>query len=289
MQKGFLGYTSLAALLFAIAGVANSAEIHAPATVVAGHGFSISVEGTGQATLYLLGPDHVAKRPVNLGGDLRIESSDVRSAGRYQILVCAHSCTSAAFEVKAAQPTHLSFFLHPSRVPVSSRDAIDGFAVVFDQYYNLVLTPSTVEFQIKRSAGPSSSEQVLTRNGLSWIHTDSSPREGPVEVIASVGDVDEARMVQQVAAEACRLSIKATRAGNMVALETDPVRDCQGNSLPDGTIVSFTKTDGAGRSTVDVPIKQGVARTQFKLDGPAHISIACGVVLGNDITINGRV
>ena len=287
IHKGLLGYIFLAGLLLAF-GVANAADVQAPATVVAGQGFSISVEGSGQATLYLLGPDHLVKRAENLGGDLRIESSDVRAAGRYRILVCTRSCSSTSFEVKAAQPAHLSFFLHPSRVPVSSRGAIDGFAFVFDQYYNLVLTPLTVDFQVKRSAGPSSSERVSTRNGVSWIHADSSPHEGPVEVIASVGDVDEARMVQQVAAEPCRLNIKATRAGTMVSLETDPVRDCQGNPLPDGTIVSFTKTDGAGRSTVDVPIKKGVARTQFKLDGPAHISIACGVVLGNDITINGK-
>lgn len=277
----------MAAILVVFAGRA-AAEVHAPAAVIAGQGFSITADGSGEATFYLLGPDHVAKRNVNLGGDLRVESSDVRTAGRYQVLVCTHSCSSATFEVKAAQPEHLSFFLHPSRVPVSSRDAIDGFAFVFDQYYNLILTPTTVDFQIKRSTGPSSSEKISTHNGMSWMHTDSSPHEGPVEVVASVGGIAEARVVQQVAAEACRLDMNAAKTGNMVEVETDPIRDCQGNALPDGTIVSFTKTDSAGRSTVDVPIKKGVARTQFSLDGPTRIGIACGVVLGKEITVNGR-
>jgi hypothetical protein len=276
------------ALLFVSGHRLNAAEVHAPTTVIAGQGFSITVEGSGEATFYLLGPDHVLKRNVNLGGDLKVESSDVRTAGRYQVLVCAHSCSSTTFEVQASQPEHLSFFLHPSRVPVSSRDAIDGFAFVFDQYFNLILTRSTLDFQIKRSTGSSSSERVPTKSGVSWIHTDSSPHEGPVEVIASIGGIAEARVVQQVAADACRLDMKAVKTGNIVAVETDPIRDCQGNPLPDGTIVSFTKTDSAGRSTVDVPIKKGVARTQFNLDGPMRIGIACGVVLGKEITVNGR-
>jgi len=289
ISKGFSGCICLGALLFLACGLrANAAEVHAPANVVAGEGFSIALDGSGQATFYLLGPDHVVKRTVNLGGDLRIESSDVLTAGRYRILVCTHSCNSTVLEVKAAQPAHLSFFLHPSRVPVSSRDAIDGFAFLFDRNYNLFLPPATVDFQIKRSNGASSSEKVATRNGVGWMRTDSSPHEGPVQVIASVGAIDEMRVVQQVAAEACSLAIKAVKTGSMVALETDPVRDCQGNPLPDGTIVSFTKTDGGGRSTVDVPIKKGVARTRFTLVGPARIGIACGVVLGKEITVDGN-
>jgi hypothetical protein len=290
MQQGFSRCgRAAAALLVASGAVAAAAQIHAPATVVAGQGFSVGLEGSGQATFILLGPDHVVKRPVNLGGELRVASSDVRTAGRYQILICSHSCSSTWFEVEAAQPAHLSFFLHPSRVPVSSRDAIDGFAFVFDQYFNLVLTPATVDFRIKRSAGVPSAENSPARNGVSWMRTDSSPHEGPVEVTASVGGIEEVRMVQQVAAEACGLAMKAVKTGKMVDLETDPVRDCQGNPLPDGTIVSFTKTDTTGRSTVDVPIKKGVARTRFSLEGPARIGIACGVVLGKEIAIGGAV
>src|SRR5215471_13506425 len=123
ISKGFSGCICLGALLFLACGLrANAAEVHAPANVVAGEGFSIALDGSGQATFYLLGPDHVVKRTVNLGGDLRVESGDVVTAGRYQVLICAHECSSTTFEVKAAPPAHLSFFLHPSRVPVSSRD-----------------------------------------------------------------------------------------------------------------------------------------------------------------------
>jgi hypothetical protein len=57
--------------------------------------------------------------------------------------------------------------------------------------------------------------------------------------------------------------------------------------VPDGIIVTFTKTDKLGRSTVDAPIKKGVARTEMAFGGPATISVACGVVLGNDIQMGG--
>jgi hypothetical protein len=82
--------------------------------------------------------------------------------------------------------------------------------------------------------------------------------------------------------------MKAVTSGNIVTLETDPVRDCGGNALPDGTVVSFTKIDKEGKSTVDTPIRKGVARTQFSVNGPAQISVACGVMLGNEIVVNGK-
>ncbi len=284
--KGVIGLI----LLFVLRNWASAAELQVPATAEAGQTFSIRLQGSGQATLYLVGPDVVVKRGVNLGSDLQIQSSDVRTAGFYRVIVCESSsaCSSATFEVKAAQPAHLSFFLHPSRVPVSFPDSIDATAFVFDQYYNLVLTPSTVDFRITPASGAGFSRQVSARNGVAWMRMGSSPHEGPVEVTAAFGKVEEARVIQQVAAEACELRMKVVTSGKTVTLETDPVRDCSGNAVPDGTVVSFTKIDRAGKSTVDTPIKKDVARAQFSVEGPARISVACGVVSGNEIAVYGN-
>lgn len=281
--------TRFAVLLCLLSRWAIAAEVRAPATVEAGRGFSISLEGSGQATFYLIGPDHVVKRTVGLGGDLQIQSSDVQTAGRYQIVLCDSSCSSATFQVMAAQPAHLSFFLHPSRVPVSTPDSIDATTFVFDRYFNLVLTPATVDFRIAPASGAAFSRQSSAHNGVAWMHLSSTPHEGKVQVTAALGQVEEARVIQQVAAEACGLRMRAIPSGNLVTLETDPVRDCSGNSLPDGTVVSFTKVDQAGKSTVDTPIKKGVARTQLKIDGPAQISVACGIVVGNEVALNGKL
>jgi hypothetical protein len=276
-------------LLWVLSGSARAADLHVPATVEAGQAFSIPVPGSGQANFYLIGPDLAVKRTVSLGSDLQIESSDVRSAGRYQIILCDSSCYSATFEVKGAQPAHLSFFLHPSRVPVSTPDSIDATAFVFDQYFNLVLTPAAVDFRITPASGASFSRRSITRDGVTWMRMGSTPHEGPVQVTAVLGNAEEARVIQQVAAEACGLRMKAIGSGKMVTLETDPVRDCSGNALPDGTVVSFTKVDKEGKSTVDTPIKKGIARAQFSIHGRAQISVACGVVLGNEVALNGGI
>jgi hypothetical protein len=65
------------------------------------------------------------------------------------------------------------------------------------------------------------------------------------------------------------------------------VRDCKGNLVRDGTIVTFTKIDKLGRSTVDAPIKKGIARTEMGFNGAATVTVASGVVVGNDIHIAG--
>jgi hypothetical protein len=283
-------------LLGLLSGWARAAELHVPAVVEAGQAVSISVGGSGQATFYLLGPDDVVKRTVSLGSDVQIQASDVRSAGRYRAILCdsSSSCTAATFEVKAAQPAQLSFFLHPSRVPVSFPDSIDATAFVFDRYFNLVLSPTTVDFRIAPAGGDGFSRSSSTRYGAASLHMGSTAHEGPVQVTAGLANgngnvnVEEERVIQQIAAEACHLSVKAVTSGNIVTLETDPVRDCSGNALPEGTVVSFTKIDKEGKSTVDTPIRKGVARTQFSVNGPAQISVACGVMLGNEIVVNGK-
>ena len=280
---------AISVMLCLLPDLARAAELRPPAVVEAGHAFSVPLQGSGQATFYLVGPDHVVKRTVKLGSDLQIQSSDVRAAGRYQAILCDSACTSSMFEVKAAQPAHLSFFLHPSRVPVHTPNSIDATAFVFDQYFNLDLAPDAVDFRITPASGASFSRRVSTRRGVAWMRTDSTPHEGRVQVTAVSGSVEEARVVQQVAAEACSLRVKAVANGNMVTIETDPVRDCSGNSLPDGTVVSFTTIDREGKSTVDTPIKKGIARTQLSVHGRAQISVACGVVEGNEVAINGKL
>ena len=51
--------------------LASAAELRLPATVDAGQAFSVPLQGSGEATFYLVGPDHVVKRTVKLGGEAR--------------------------------------------------------------------------------------------------------------------------------------------------------------------------------------------------------------------------
>ena len=77
--------------------------------------------------------------------------------------------------------------------------------------------------------------------------------------------------------------MNAQQAGQQVQLQTEPVRDCSGNAIPDGTIVTFTETYAGGQSTVDVPLKRDVAEVKLPLHRGAKFTVASGVVLGNQI------
>ena len=268
---------------------AQEPVVRTPASVPAGSSFAISVGGQGKGTLYLLGPSHVVKHEIEFGKDASISGDDVSSSGIYQVVLCAAAtCTTKTLEVQPAPAKRLGFLLHPSRVPVSTRNAVNATAVAFDQYGNIVLPPAEVVFRISPAGEKPSERSVRTVLGIASFQMDSRPSQGALEVTAKLDDTTEPRVIQQVASEACGLRMTAVPEGRTITLQTDPIRDCKGNPLPDGTIVSFTKIDGAGKSTVDTPIKKDRAIAQFSVSGPARISVACGVVVGNEISWGGR-
>ncbi|HEV8524956.1 MAG TPA: hypothetical protein VGQ71_10690 [Terriglobales bacterium] len=109
---------------------------------------------------------------------------------------------------------------------------------------------------------------------------DSARKEGAAQFVVSVDGTAERRVVQQVS-DPCNLRMRAQRTEKAILVETDPIRDCSGNPVPDGTIVTFTAMGQRGRSTVDARIKRGTARTELPLSDGALISVASGVVMGN--------
>jgi hypothetical protein len=91
------------------------------------------------------------------------------------------------------------------------------------------------------------------------------------------------RVIQQVPGDPCAIKMSAKPDGKSIALETEPVRDCSGNAIPDGTVVTFTQNYRGGQTTVDVPLKRGVAKVEMPAVPGANITVASGVVLGNEI------
>jgi hypothetical protein len=264
--------------------------LNPPADLVAGEAATIPSSGTEAATFYLIGPGHVSKRNIHAGENIQIRSEEIAAAGTYQAILCRENeqdCANATFYVAPSPANELVFLVHPSRVAVGEPNAISAVAVVVDRFQNLALQPEGVTFRAATEAGVASSPPQMTRSGIAWTRLDSGLKDGAVEISASLGQLSERKVVQQVAAEACHLHVSAERKGGSVVLQTEPVRDCRGNPVPDGTIVTFTKLDKLGRSTVDAPIKQGIARTEMAFSGPATISVASGVVAGNDIQLGG--
>jgi hypothetical protein len=274
----------LTALCFTAAGVSvgSAQDMHVPDSAVAGQENTISTTGSGNATFYLTGPGVSRKSTVALGTDIHLDAQDLRTAGDYLAILCSDSCHSANFYVTANKPASLSFIVHPSRVPVALSDAVSGVAFPFDQFGNMVLGPVSVNFQLSAKDASLFSRAVRTQNGAAWFRTASGKSAGPIQVLATLDDLKARRVLQQVASDA------GERNKTGIVVQTEPVHDCAGNVLPDGTIVTFTATGPDGRDTVDAPVKQGVARAQLNSSGPTMISAASGVVMGNEIRVGGQ-
>ena len=266
---------------------ARAQALQLPGDATAGQPMNFSAAGSG--TLLLVGPGQVIKREVHSGQQVQIKGEELRSAGRWiAILRDGGHPQSQPFWVKPGTPDNLNFLARPSRVPVARPNVITGVAFVFDKYQNLVLQPTPVKFSLS-VGGSGDSRTVTSHNGVAWIDSSSAKKAGAAQFVASVGqDATVRRVVQQVASDPCNLRMRvAGKVKDQIVVETDPVHDCTGNPVPDGTIVTFIETDKSGKSVVDARIKKGIARAELPASDNATISVAAGVVLGNELHVGG--
>ena len=277
-----LRLTSLVAVL-AVAPLLAAQSIDVPKTVEAGSAVTIQTSGSGNATLVIVGLGQVLKQDVTLGQPVSFPAGKLFNAGHYLAILSGTSAQSAEFDVVPAKPAKMSFLARPSRLAVDVKDGITGAVYVFDAYKNLVTTPMPVSFDLTTPGAPQQTRTVTSQDGRAWVAMNSSPKEGAAHFVASAGDISSTRIIGQVPGDPCSLRMSAKPAGNKIELQTDPVRDCSGNPVPDGTIVSFTENSPAGESIVDVPIKRGIAKVEMPANPGANISVASGVVLGNQI------
>jgi len=278
----------LACSIFLPAAYAQEARLIVPSSVIAGNSTSIATSGSGSATFYLVGPATAVKREVELGQSIVLKPSDVRTAGRYEGIVCTSSCSSAQFYVAPSKAVSLTFLVHPSRVATGQADAISGVAIPFDEFHNMVLAATSVEFQLTSKGVSPVTPHAQSLGGILWFRGSSSKAAGAVEISASLQGTTTKRIVQQVAAEPCNLRIKGQRNAKGVLVETDPIHDCLGNPVPDGTVVTFTAKSGDEVSTVDAPVKQDIARAQLAATKATVISAASGVVMGNELRVGAQ-
>jgi hypothetical protein len=275
-------------LLLLVSTALFAGDFNVPSQITAGENASVATSGSGEGTFYLSGPGIAIKRSVKLGEEIPIAGDDVRRAGRYTAILDDGSPITKSFYAVPGKPEKINLIARPSRVPVSKPDVVIGVAFVFDKNQNMVLTPTPVNFNLSVGGKPSLARTVTSNNGVAWVRTASGPHEGAAQFVASMGDASVRRVVQQVASDPCRIHMKAQRQGNAIQVETDPIRDCSGNTLPDGTIVTFTESGGnTGKSSVDARIKQGIAKAVLPATSGASISVASGVVLGNEVRVEG--
>jgi hypothetical protein len=256
-----------------------------PKVVEAGTEFSIQSTGNGKATLYLIGPGQVLRRDVQLGGAILFSQGSLSFAGRYLAVLAGESLTEThSFDVvPASAPANLSFIAKPSRLPVGLRDGITGTVYLFDGYHNLIAAPTPVSFELSTPSGALQKRTTVTNDGVAWVSLDSTAQQGIDKFVARVGDVSTTRIVAQVPGDPCGLKMSARQIGQKVQLITDQIRDCNGNAVPDGTVVTFTARHDGTQSTIDEPVKHGVAEVITQVHSGTALSVASGVVMGNQI------
>jgi hypothetical protein len=256
-----------------------------PKVIEAGAAFSVQISGSGNATLYIIGPAQVLKREVHLGEPIYFSAGSLYNAGHYLVVLARDASTESGsfYVVPESKPADITFLAKPSRVQVGLHDGITGAVYVVDVYHNLINTPMPVSFELSSPSGAVQKRVVVTRNGAAWTGMDSTAQQGIDKFAARTGEISSTRVVGQVPGDPCGLKMSARQSGQQVQLATEPIRDCNGNAVPDGTIVTFTESYSGAQSTVDVPIKRGVATVQMPAHTGAMISVASGVVLGNQI------
>lgn len=260
-----------------------------PAEVKAGQELKFKADVSGEAELFVIGPGTAIKRSVTPGEEVSIAGEHLRNAGGYLVLLKQGSLIiNKDFFVQPDTVSNIAFLARPSRVPVSTPEAIRGVAFVFDQFDNLVVAPTPVKFDLSVENGGKSSQTVNARDGVAWIKTSSGRAEGAAQFVASAGSASVRRVVQQTAADPCNLHMRAQQKGKEIEVETDPIRDCSGNAVPDGTIVTFIQEGSQGRTTVDARVKRGTAKATLPLVAGSTLSVASGVVLGNEIRWSGQ-
>lgn len=272
-----------------LAATAFAADVRLPDKAVAGQDTVIGTSGSSDATLYIVGPGTAIKKQVKLGEKIQLKGDELRHAGYYQIAIKGSDAdVSKELYVAPAAPEKVNFLARPSRVPVGQPKVITGTAFVFDQYENLVVAPTPVVFELSVPGSAPKIERAMTKNGVAYLQTGSGKKAGPGQFVVKIGDNSVRRVVEETASEPCNLRFKAHQEKEGLIVETDPVSDCSGNAVPDGTIVTFISAEpGKGRSTVDARVKKGIARAVLPPVPGATISVASGVVLGNEVRWGG--
>jgi hypothetical protein len=265
--------------------IAQDEAIQAPKSIAAGDAFAIQTTGSGKAALYIVGPNQVLKRDVDRGQSISFAPGTLHNAGHYLVILKTDSSsyTSEVDVLPANAPSELSFLARPSRLPVGLHDGITGAVYVSDAYKNLITAPASVSFELSNPSGVTQTHVVQTHNGAALTAMDSTQQQGADKFTARVGDVISTRIVGQVPGDPCGIKMSAKPSGQQIELETEPLRDCSGNAVPDGTIVTFTETYAGAQTTADVPLKRGIAQVAMPAHNGAMLSAASGVVLGNQI------
>ena len=93
----------------ALGALCAAQDLRLPASATAGEELSISTSGSGKATFYLVGPGVSQKREIALGEQVRLNATDMQTAGHYTAIICSDSCHGSDFLRERRETIQLDF------------------------------------------------------------------------------------------------------------------------------------------------------------------------------------
>ena len=248
-------------------------------------GATLQAPGSGSTTLYLFGPGGASKRTVQRGS-IELSGDELKVAGRYTAIVDG---SSASFFVTAAplERSPSSPILRACLPPPAARCWVRPFSSTAFRILCSRQLRSAFGWPW-RDVGRRAQRDRQEWSGLGAVEFRTPQRPGAVHRFLRRGSM-RGVWCSRLRPIPVRHSHERLACSPTATFwwRPRPFKDCSGNAVPDGTIVTFTSADAAGRSTVDARIKRGFARAELPRSSSATLSVAAGVVLGNEIHWGG--
>src|SRR6185437_7067863 len=144
--------------------LAGAQSLILPETIQAGAAFDVQTSGSGNGTLYIVGPSQVLQQKVTLGQTASFDSGTLTNAGIYTVILTGGTSTEhrTLNVLPAKDAAHITFLARPSRLPVNLHNGISGAVYVFDAYHNLIIKPMPVFFDLTPPSGAAQQRKATT-------------------------------------------------------------------------------------------------------------------------------
>ena len=192
-----------------------------------------------------VGPGTAIKRKVQLGQDVQLSADELEKCRPLYDLAGSARQRDILRHRGAGQLDRFSGAAFARACGYAQR--YQRHSICVRQVSEPGLQPQPVKFELnvngQTSAAPR--RRKAASRTPSWIRRR---KEGPAQFVASSGTVSIRRVVQEVASDPCNIRMRARSATRTASwCRPIPIRDCAGNPVPDGTIVTFTSTGSTGQ------------------------------------------
>lgn len=282
-------------------------RVDAPTTLVAGDVLQVDIRSPdapagAEVEVVLIGAveTHVIRDQLNNGAVTVRFGSDLTDHSGLVSIRAAVGRTRAGADVMITPRAAVSPvvpLVGPRTIIADETDRTMVVALPMDRFGNPVASGTPVDISFGRTTGePLLRQEVSVAAGIAATQVRSGPKSGRVAVQTLVGDADgPLNFFDEVASTPVAVSLVAAGAPaladgfSLFEVETNELRDGNGNLLPDGVVATFRVTGASGISQTTATVQNGVARTTLEAPdrpGPVDVRVRVSGVDSESLTID---